>query len=110
MSRISDVFQVRETGRLTLVRVNPEGVADYERFEQCCQQLTQILKTAGCVVVRFDVEDIPFLASGVIGLLVSMRKAGVEIQVQNASEHVRDVFRVTKLDQLVEVMPEKNPS
>jgi hypothetical protein len=47
MSRISDVFQVRETGRLTVVRVNPEGVTDYGRFEQCCQQLTQILKTAG---------------------------------------------------------------
>jgi anti-sigma B factor antagonist len=105
MSRISDVFQVRETGRLTVVRVNPDGVTDYERFEQCRDELIPILTNAKCVVVRFDIEDIPFLASGVIGLLVSIRKIGVEIQIQNASEHVRDVLKVTKLDSLVEVLP-----
>jgi anti-anti-sigma factor len=105
MSRISDVFQVRETGRLTVVRVNPDSVTDYERFEQCSQELTAILNTAGCIVVRFDLEGIPFLASGVLGLLVSMRNAGVDIQFQNASEHVRDVLKVTRLDQLVEVLP-----
>jgi anti-anti-sigma factor len=110
MSRISDVFQVRETGRLTVVRVNPDGVTDYERFEQCCRELTAILKTAGCIVVRFDVEGIPFLASGVLGLLVSMRNAGVDIQFQNPSEHVRDVLKVTRLDQLVEVLPEHKSS
>jgi anti-anti-sigma factor len=106
MSRISDVFEVRETGRLTLVRVNPEGVTDFERFEQCRDELISILQNAKCVVVRFDVEGIPFLASGVLGLLVSMRKAGVDIQFENASEHVRDVMKVTRLDQLVEVLPE----
>jgi hypothetical protein len=36
---------------------------------------------------------------------VSLRKAGVDIQIQNAEEHVRDVLKVTKLDQLVEVLP-----
>lgn len=106
MTRISDVFQVRETGRLTVVGVNPDGVTDFERFEQCCSQLTAILKNAGCVVVRFDLEGIPFLASGVLGLLVSMRNSGAEIQFQNTAEHVRDVLRVTRLDQLVEVLPD----
>jgi anti-anti-sigma factor len=106
MNRISDVFQVRETGRLSVVRVNPEGVTDYERFEQCRNELLTELKQAGCVVVRFDVEGIPFLASGVLGLLVSMRNSGVDIQIQNATEHVRDVLKVTRLDQLVEVLPE----
>jgi anti-anti-sigma factor len=105
MTRIADVFHVLETGRLTVVRVNPEGVADFERFEQCCKQLVAIIKNAGCVVVRFDLEGIPFLASGVLGLLVSMRNSGAEIQIQNASEHVQDVLRVTRLDQLVEVLP-----
>ncbi len=105
MSRISDVFQVRETGRLTHVRVNPEGVSDFERFEQCRDELVTVLKNAGCIVVRFDVEGIPFLASGILGLLVSIREADVDIQIQNASEHVADVLRVTRLDQLVEVLP-----
>lgn len=106
MSRISDVFRVREMGRLSVVRVNPDGVTDYERFEQCRNELLPILKEAGCIVLRFDIEGIPFLASGVIGLLVSMRNSGVDIQIQNASEHVRDVLKVTRLDQLVEVLPE----
>jgi anti-anti-sigma factor len=110
MTRITDVFQVRETGRLTVVRVNPDGVTDFERFEQCRDLLVPILTNAGCIVVRFDIEGIPFLASGVLGLLVSIRNAGVEIQFQNASEHVRDVLKVTRLDQLVEVMPDRKPT
>lgn len=104
MARISDVFQVQEVGRLTLINVNPEGVNDFERFQQCRDELLPILRDADCRVVRFDIGGIPFLASGVMGLLVSLRKYGVEIQLKNASEHVRDVLRVTKLDELLEVI------
>jgi anti-anti-sigma factor len=107
MTRIADVFQVREAGRLTKIRVNPEGVSDFSRFEQCRDELVPILEGAGCRVVRFDVEGIPFLASGVLSLLVSLRKTGVEIQLQNASEHVRDVLRITRLSELVELYPLK---
>jgi anti-anti-sigma factor len=105
MTRIADVFHLHKTGRLTLIGVNPEGVTDYLRIEQCRNELVSILEQAGCVVVRFDIAGIPFLASGVLGLFVSLRKAGVEVQLQNASEHVREVLRVTKLDQLVELFP-----
>ncbi len=105
MTRIADVFHVHKTGRLTLIGVNPEGVTDYLRIEQCRKELVSILAQAGCVVVRFDIAGIPFLASGVLGLFVSLRKAGVDVQLQNASDHVREVLRVTKLDQLVELFP-----
>jgi anti-anti-sigma factor len=105
MSRISDVFQIRETGRLTVIGVNPEGVSDFSRFEQCRNELIPMLTKANCKVVRFDLEGIPFLASGVLGLLVSLRKGGVDIQFQNVSEHVMDVLHVTRLDDLIEVLP-----
>jgi anti-anti-sigma factor len=105
MTRIADVFRVHKTGRLTVIGVNPDGITDYLRVEQCRDQLISILEKAGCVVARFDVAGIPFLASGVLGLLVSLRKAGVEVQLQNASEHVRQVLRATKLDKMVELFP-----
>ena len=105
MTRIADVFQVRKAGRLTVIGVNPDGITDFLRVEQCRHELVSILEKAGCVVVRFDVEGIPFLASGVLGLLVSLRTTGVEVQLQNASEHVREVLRVTKLDKMVELFP-----
>jgi anti-anti-sigma factor len=105
MTRIADVFQVRKTGQLTVIGVNPDGVTDYLRVEQCRDELISILEKAGCVVVRFDVAGIPFLASGVLGLLVSLRKAGVAVQLQNVSEHVRHVLRATKLDKMVAVFP-----
>jgi anti-anti-sigma factor len=104
MPRISDVFQFLEIGRLTVITVNPEGVNEFERFQQCRDELLPILKKAGCHVVRFDIGGIPFLASGVLGLLVTLRKIGVEVQIQNASQHVRDVLHVTKLDELLEVL------
>jgi anti-anti-sigma factor len=108
MQRISDVFQVQEKGSLTVIAVNPDGVADFSRVEQCRNELIPFLKEVGCRVVRFDLGNIPFLASGVLGLLVSLRKTGVEIQFKNASEHVLDVLHVTRLDELIEVLPNTN--
>jgi anti-sigma B factor antagonist len=108
MTRIADVFQVREAGRLTVIAMNPEGGSDYSRVEQCRNELVSILDQAHCRVVRFDVAGIPFLASGILGLLVSLRKMGVEVQLQNASEHIRDVLHVTKLDSLVELYAPPN--
>jgi anti-anti-sigma factor len=103
MTPIADVFQVRKAGRLTVIRVNPDGLTDYLRVEQCRNELVSILEKAGCVVARFDLAGIPFIASGVLGLLASLRKAGVDVQLQDASAHVREVLRVTKLDQMIEL-------
>jgi len=108
MSRIADVFAVSDAGRLTRIRVNPEGIYDYARVEQCRDELVAILKKAGCVVVRFDIAGIAFLASGVLGLFVSLRKSGVGVQLENASDHVREVLRATKLDKLIELFPPRS--
>ena len=105
MKPIADVFRVQKTGRLTVIGVNPDGLADYLRVEQCRNELVSILEKAGCVVVRIDLAGIPFIASGVLGLLVSLRQAGFDVQLQNASTHVRDVLRVTKLDNMIELFP-----
>jgi anti-anti-sigma factor len=105
MTPIADVFQVRKTGRLTVIRVNPDGLADYLRVEQCRNELVSIIEKSGCVVVRFDLAGIPFIASGVLGLLASLHKAGVDVQLQDASAHVREVFRVTKLDEMIALFP-----
>ena len=104
MPRISDVFQVHETGKLTSISVNPDGVTDYARFEQCCGELMPMLEKVGCRTVRFDVDGIPFMASGVIGLLVSFGKRGTKVQMHNPSPHVRDVLHTTKLDKIIEVI------
>jgi anti-anti-sigma factor len=105
MTRIADVFQVHKTGRLSVITVNPDGVSDYSRVEQCRDELVSILEQGGCVVARFDVAGIPFLASGVLGLLVSLRKHGIDVQLQNASQQVRDVLSSTKLDAIIELFP-----
>jgi anti-sigma B factor antagonist len=108
MQRISDVFRIQETGPLTVIAVNPDGVSDFSRVEQCRNELIPYLKKAECKVVRFDLEGIPFLASGVLGLLVSLRKIGVDIQFKNVAEHIVDVLRVTRLDEMIEVLPDKS--
>jgi anti-anti-sigma factor len=105
MTRISDVFELRETGRLTVVGINPEGITDFTRFEQCRDELIPILQNADCRVVRFDLDGIPFLASGILGLLISLQKIGVDIQLKNVSEHVLDVLHVTRLNEMVEILP-----
>ena len=67
--------------------------------------ISDLLVANNSTVVAFDLDGVKLVPSGMLGLLVSLRKLeGVQVvQVFNPSEDVREVLRLTKLDTMIEV-------
>ena len=63
-------------------------------------------KMAGCKRIVIDMKEVPLLDSSglgsVVGLYVSARTRGCELQVANASEQIRKLFSMTNLLSLFE--------
>ena len=100
-SKTRDLLQVRQTGRQTVVGF-VENVPDDICVAECREQLFNLLETTGCEIVAFDMTNVIFLPSGLLGLFASVRNRNVAIQVINPSEQLRDALECTHLDRFVQ--------
>ena len=68
--------------------------------------ISDLLKANGSSIVAFDLTGVSLVPSGMLGLLVSLKKLdGLEPRVQlfNPSSDVEDVLQITKLNTMIEV-------
>lgn len=103
MAAFSDVFKIYEAGELSVVGFAGSDLPQYDRVVTCRNELARFLKAHGCKTVAFDLTGVPFIPSGILGVLVSLRQEGYQLLVYNPSPAVQDVLNVTRLDQVVEV-------
>ena len=53
--------------------------------------------------MAFDLTRVRLIPSGLLGLLASIRKKGIEVHLYNPSADIREVLEVTKLDQVLQL-------
>jgi anti-anti-sigma factor len=63
----------------------------------------ELLELHDCKVLAFDLTGVKYVPSGMLGLLASLRRQGIEVHLYNPSSDVREVLEVTRLDQLFQV-------
>src|SRR5579872_6454139 len=95
-----DVMRVYETGHLTVV-----GFGGAESLEQIDvaefrDQIVELVKLHECKVLVFDLTDVRYIPSGVLGQLAALTKSDIEVHLYNISPGVRDVLDITRLGQL----------
>ena len=98
-----DVLVVYEAGELTVVGFDGRDVPSDACLAEYREQITELIRQHGCKTLAFDLTGVKLVPSGLLGLIASVRKLGVEVEVFNPSDDVRDVFRTTRLDQLVSI-------
>jgi anti-anti-sigma factor len=103
MAAFSDVFKIYQAGPLTVVGFSGTDLPQYERVVTCRNDLSAYLKSQNCRTLAFDLTGVPFIPSGILGVLVSLRQEGFDLLVYNPSPAVQDVLSVTKLDQVIDV-------
>ena len=54
-------------------------------------------------IMAFDLTRVRLIPSGLLGLLASIRKKGIEVHLYNPSADIREVLEVTKLDQVLQL-------
>jgi anti-sigma B factor antagonist len=88
--------------------VRHEGDLDIVTSEDVKRQLASLVE-GGCTTVTLDLRSVGFVDSSGLGALVAVHNyaqaRGAEFVVSGAPTHVRDLFSLTRLDNLLTVAP-----
>src|SRR5258708_4442509 len=96
-------LEVYQAGSLTVIGFGGREVLDDMNVAECRDELVQLIREHSCAVLAFDLTRVRLVPSGLLGLLASIRKQGIEVHLYNPSADIREVLEITKLDQLLEI-------
>lgn len=100
------VLRVYSVGPTTVLGFAGQDVPSEFNAAHYRAAISDLLIANNCKTVAFDLTGVLMLPSGMLGLLVSLKKLeGVEptVQVFNAGPDVREVLQITKLNTMIEV-------
>lgn len=97
MQTISDL-KVYEAGELTVIGFGGAEILDDVNLAQCRDEIAELIRVHGCRTLAFDLTGVLLVPSGLLGVLASVKRLRVEIHLYNASEDIREVLEITKLD------------
>ncbi len=93
----ASVLKVYETGPVTVVGFAGVDVPDEVCIAGYRDQLLSLVKQHGTQVLAFDLTGVKLIPSGMLGVLVTLRKKVERVELYNASEDVRGVLQLTNL-------------
>ena len=103
MASGSKLFEVYQAGQLTVLGFGGRDVLDDYNVAQCRDEIMQLVREHECRALAFDLTGVRLLPSGLLGLLASLKRSGIDVHVFNPTADVREVLEITKLDAFMEV-------
>lgn len=97
------ILKIYQTGELTVVGFGGKDVPDEVCIAIYRDQLFKLIDQHHCKVLAFDLTGVTLIPSGMLGVLTSLRSKVEKIELYNPSDDVRDVLRMTRLEQLFEI-------
>ncbi len=95
-----EVLRVYETGPRTVVGFGGAILPDYFDVAECRDEIMGLLEMHNCKDLAFELTGIQYVPSSMLGLLVSLRKLGIQVHLHNPSKELREVLEITHLDRL----------
>lgn len=100
-------LQVVRDGDVTVVRFTSATSLNEYTSDRVGQELSSLTLDRADQVVTLDLNNIEYLTSTILGHLVSLNKrlrtGGGRLSVKNAKPAIVEVFRVTQLDQVLDI-------
>jgi anti-sigma B factor antagonist len=93
-----------QDGQRAIVGFNSKSVPDEVCVAAYRNQLIKYVQDHDCKTLAFELAGIKILPSGMLGLLVSLKKRGLEIELLNPAVDIVDVLRITRLLQMFKVL------
>ena len=97
----ASALEVYQAGELTVIGFGGREVLDDMNVAECRDELVSLIRVNQCKVLAFDLTHVRLIPSGLLGLLASIRKQGIEVNLYNPSDDIREVLEITKLDQVL---------
>lgn len=96
-------LEIYQAGELTVIGFGGREVLDDMNVADCRDELVELIRENQCKTLAFDLTGVKLIPSGLLGLLASIRKQGVEVHLYNPSSDIREVLEITKLDQVLQL-------
>ncbi|MCH2201981.1 MAG: STAS domain-containing protein [Fuerstiella sp.] len=99
-------LKVYSIGETTVLGFDGKDVPSEFNAAHYRAAITDLLKANNCSTVAFDVAGVRLIPSGMLGLLISLRKTeglSPTVQLFNPSSDIEDVLQITKLNTMIEV-------
>lgn len=101
MVSATGIFEVLQSGQLTVVGFGDEGMPNHFYYDECQDDLLKLITEHQCKVLAFDLSGVHFLASGILGLFSWIRSQRVEVHLYNPSPVLRSTLTHVGLSHLV---------
>ncbi|MFN0198902.1 MAG: STAS domain-containing protein [Planctomycetaceae bacterium] len=96
-------FKIYARGALTVVGFGGQPVPDLLCLTRYHDALEKLFAEVHCQILAVDLSGVVLIPSGLLGLLTSFRKSGIEVQLHNTSPDIKEVLEMTKLNSLIHV-------
>ncbi len=103
MSGEQSVLQIYEEGPVSVIGFGGRDVLDDVNVAGCRDEMMSLVDRTHCQRLAVDLTGVKLVPSGLLGLLASIRRRGVDVHLYNPSPDVREVLSVTNLDRLMPV-------
>jgi hypothetical protein len=97
-----NLLRVRRSGATLVIGFSCAEFPDEAMIATWREQVFDVLRRhPDCQWLVFDLQGVVVLPSGLLGLLVTIRKRGQAVDLMNASDEILEVLRVTKIDEFL---------
>lgn len=100
MQSLSEL-EIYEAGELTVIGFGGREVLDHINVAECRDEIAELIREQRCSTLAFDLTGVRLLPSGLLGVLASIKRQGVDVHLYNACEDIREVLEITKLDRVL---------
>ncbi len=98
-----DILKVQKTGKLTVVGFGGRDAPDEYCIAGARERLLDLIERHDCKELAFDFKGMSRVPSGMLGVMQSIAKGGVNVSAYNPSPGVREVFEVAKFDRFIRI-------
>ena len=98
-----DIFEVYQTGELTVVGFGAREILDQLDLTVCRAEIIALVEKHHCKTLAFDLSGVKLIPSGMLGLLASLRKMNIGVHIYNPSQDVAEVLQITRLSEVLPI-------
>ena len=103
MDAPDQLLHVVLAGPASVVSFGGRELLDDANVAVCREQLLELIDREDCQTLAIDLSGVRLVPSGLLGLLATVRRRGVDLHLYNPSPDVREVLAITNLDNIMSI-------